>query len=197
MNDISALGLKDPVFGSQTAFRHILAAMASPGQITTIPADLSGAPVHVSPAAAALLLTLCDYDTPVLSGLTSQEFETWLRFYSGTPFVSQPHDAKFAVIKASDPSHRLREFNLGDARYPDLSSTILVECEALHGGQIVRISGPGIDGTREIAPLGLHAGFWSDFADQAELFPLGVDVIMTSGADFMALPRSVRIEEIA
>lgn len=196
MNAISALGLADPVFSSQTAFRHVLRAMSSPGDIVTFERDLCDSPKDVSPAAAATLLTLCDYDTPIFSGLNSEEFESWLRFYTGTHFVSQTVKAKFAVVKSSDASYRFTDFNLGDARYPDLSTTVLVECADLHGGQRVRISGPGNQVPREIAPLGLHTRYWSDFSDQAEIFPLGVDVILTSGYNLMALPRSVRVEEI-
>lgn len=196
MADIQALGLHDPVFGSQTAFRQIMAAMSSPGKISHIPADLSGAPDGLSPAAAATILTLCDYETPIFFGRKSSGYMSWIKFYTGAFAIESPRDAKFALLDGHDPSHPFHQFHQGDDRYPDLSATLIIECKAITGGPRIRLTGPGIQVATEIAPSGLYASFWQELAANNAQFPLGVDVILTAGHEFLALPRSIRIEEI-
>lgn len=197
MTDIQALGLHDPVFGSQMAFRQIMMAMSAPGKILILPHEISGSPEGLSAAASAILLTLCDYETPIFIDQSREEIAKWLRFYTGAAIVENPHDARFALLAGARASHPLKSFHQGDDRYPDLSATLMLECEAFSGGPRIRLTGPGIEASREIAPSGLYASFWKELAANNAQFPLGVDVILTAGHALLALPRSVRIEEIA
>lgn len=196
MTTISALGLSDPVFSSQTIFRHILSAMSAPGTIETLPQNICGFPAGISPAASATLLTLCDYETPLYSGIDYSSFTDWLRFYTGAPITQNPRDAKFAIFRGDDGMIKLNTFNLGDPRYPDVSATLIIECEGLEGGTNVKLTGPGIETARQIAPAGFSQKLWTEVAELHDHFPLGLDVIMTAGQSLMALPRSTRIVEI-
>ena len=60
----------------------------------------------------------------------------------------------------------------------------------LHGGPLLTLTGPGIDGSETIAPVGLPEGFVAARADNRALFPRGVDVVLVSGRDLLALPRT-------
>lgn len=195
MSAFLALGLVDPVFGSQAIFRKILAAMSRPGSIHTLPPDLNGSPDGLSPAAAAILLTMCDYETPFFSSDDTNVTSDWLRFYTGAIRTSHPADAKFALIRSDVENPKLQDFNLGDDRYPDLSTTLVIECPHMTGGSPVALSGPGIQGKLDIAPSGLRQGFWTEVQNNSLRYPLGVDLIFTNGLDLMALPRSIRIVE--
>jgi alpha-D-ribose 1-methylphosphonate 5-triphosphate synthase subunit PhnH len=189
-----ASGLADPVFGSQIVFRTVLDALSAPGIIFDLSDRLAGAPTNLPKAAAALLLTLADYETPVWLSGEHQEARRWLSFHTGAPKAATPSEARFAVIRGTASSERLSDFNLGEDRYPDTSTTILVLCDALEGGLPVTLTGPGIQGSMRFAPKGLAASLWRDIADNNAMYPLGVDLIFVSGSQLAGLPRSTQIE---
>lgn len=196
MTAIQGTGIHDPVFGSQIIFRHILSAMASPGLIVKLPQGLCGQPDGVSPAAAAILLTLCDYETPTLIDSTFYSVGAWLRFYTGTEVTDDPKQARFAWLDGSKFPVTVDRFHMGDDRYPDQSTTIVIECSSCSGGPRVRLTGPGIQSAVDIAPSGLAPHFWQEASRNHQMYPLGVDFILAAGHEFLALPRSTRIEEI-
>ena len=57
-------GFAEPVADAQTTFRAVLDAMARPGTIHQVGANLSP-PAPLDPATAAVLLTLADNETPL------------------------------------------------------------------------------------------------------------------------------------
>jgi alpha-D-ribose 1-methylphosphonate 5-triphosphate synthase subunit PhnH len=61
---MTAFAFADPVFESQATFRSVLHAMASPGQIVDAGEALAP-PAPLGRAAAAALLTLADFETPL------------------------------------------------------------------------------------------------------------------------------------
>ena len=188
-----ASGLADPVFGSQIVFRTVLDALSAPGSHFELSGGLGGGPSGLPSAAATLLLTLADYETPVYLSKDQPEIRHWLSFHTGAPAAFTPAEASFAVIDATSGIH-LGEFNQGEDRYPDLSTTVLVLCEALDGGLTVTLTGPGIKGQTEFSPLGIDASLWRQIADNNAMFPLGVDLIFVAGAKLAGLPRSTQIE---
>lgn len=94
---------------------------------------------------------------------------------------------------AAEPKHAA--FNAGDDQFPDRSTTLLVQCAGLTGGEVVALEGPGIPGQRSIAPTGLRQGFWAEVEGNAALYPLGVDLLLVHGAQVLGLPRSTQIVE--
>lgn len=188
-------GFADPVRNSQSVFRAIMEAVARPG----IPMGLEAAPeapAPLSPAAGAVALTLLDFETSVwLSpSVEGGEGRDWLRFHCGCPLVSNPKAAAFAFIANAAEALRLSEFNPGDAKYPDRSTTVVFQISDLQGGEPVRLAGPGIKGERRIAPLGLPEGFWDQVAENGADFQFGVDVLLVADRSVIGLPRTVRIQ---
>jgi alpha-D-ribose 1-methylphosphonate 5-triphosphate synthase subunit PhnH len=192
-----APGLADPARDSQSAFRQILNATAYAGRIETIGLTLEP-PAGLSIAAAAALLTLVDIDVDLwLSASLREPLTAWLRFHCGCPVVGGDRlDAAFALLGKGDACPPLDTAQLADPERPDISTTLIVECESLTGGCPLRATGPGIDGDITIAPLGFPEQLWAERAALRPLLPLGVDLFLTAGADIMALPRTIRIEEI-
>jgi alpha-D-ribose 1-methylphosphonate 5-triphosphate synthase subunit PhnH len=181
----------DPVLQAQTAFRSILRAMAEPGTLIQLSAAPDCPPL-MHPATAVALLTLADRDTPLwIAPSLGTEGSDYLRFHVGAPVAQAAGSARFAVI---DPASSISvgQFDGGSDRYPDSSATVIVQCNALSGGEPVSLSGPGIKGVRTITPSGLHRGFWADVADNHALYPRGIDLLLVSGTNLMALPRSTR-----
>jgi alpha-D-ribose 1-methylphosphonate 5-triphosphate synthase subunit PhnH len=193
-----AAGFSDPVFQSQAAFRALLAALSEPGTRHEIDGE-TPAPDGLDRATATALLTLADYETPIWlpPALRDGAAGAWLRFHCGAALVEDPAMASFAVLDGGAAGPLLADFNAGHDQFPDRSTTVIVSCEALDGGPGMTLSGPGIAATRGIAPRGLRPGFWTEVAANAELYPLGVDLILTCGDALIGLPRTTRIAENA
>lgn len=187
-------GFSDPVFQSQGTFRALLAALSEPG----LACDLGDAilpPTGLEAATAIALLTLADYETPIWlpAALREGPAGAWLRFHCGAALVEDPSRAAFAVIDGAAAKPLLSAFNAGNDQFPDRSTTVLIQCAGLEGGETVTLEGPGIAGRRTVAPAGLRAGFWAEVADNATLYPLGVDLLLVHGAQVLGLPRSTQI----
>jgi alpha-D-ribose 1-methylphosphonate 5-triphosphate synthase subunit PhnH len=191
-----AAGFSDPVFQSQSAFRALLAALSEPGTRHDLARGTS-APEGLDGAAATALLTLADYETPIWlpPSLRDGAAGAWLRFHCGAAMVDEPGAASFAVFDGADAYPLLSDFNPGHDQFPDRSTTVIVSCSGLDGGPEVTLSGPGIDGSRTIAPRGLRPGFWAEVATNAELYPLGIDLILSCGDALIGLPRSTQVLE--
>lgn len=191
-----APGFSDPVFQSQGAFRALLTALSEPGTLQRVAAEIAP-PEGLATATATALLTLADYETPVWlpEALRDGPAGAWLRFHCGAALVDDPAGAAFAVIDGTDDEPKLFAFNLGTDQFPDRSTTVIVQVTALEGGPTLTLSGPGIDGTRTIAPQGLRPGFTAELRENNALYPLGVDVVLAHGERLIGLPRSTQIKE--
>jgi alpha-D-ribose 1-methylphosphonate 5-triphosphate synthase subunit PhnH len=187
-------GFSDPVFQSQAAFRALLAALSEPGtrRVTNSPV---APPQGLETATAIALLALADYETPIWlpPALRNGPAGAWLRFHCGVTLVENPADAAFAVIDGAADAPLLSAFGVGTDQFPDRSTTVIVQCAGFEGGAPVELSGPGIAGTRLVAPSGLRPGFWAEVAANAELYPLGVDLVLSHGDAVIGLPRSTQI----
>ena len=177
-------GFADPATQSANAFRSVMEAMARPGTIQ----DIHGAapPAPLSPAMGAVLLTLCDTETPVyLAGdMDCEAARAWLSFHTGAPFVGPAH-CMFAVGKW-DALAPLAVYPIGTSEYPDRSATLIVECSELAAG--ATLTGPGIKETATLSLPDVEA-----FQANRTLFPLGLDFIFTCGERLAALPRSTEV----
>jgi alpha-D-ribose 1-methylphosphonate 5-triphosphate synthase subunit PhnH len=188
-------GFADPVHSAQAAFRAVLDAMSRPGTVHAIAANLTS-PQPLSPAMAAIALTLCDQDTPVwLDAALSAvpDVVAWLRFHCGTKIVTDPSAASFAF--AADPRTlpAFENFNLGSADYPDRSTTLVLRVDAFAAGQALTLEGPGIKSRQAFCTGPLPDDFAERLRQNRELFPRGVDLIVASATEIAALPRSVRL----
>ncbi len=184
-------GFASPVLDSQAAFRAILDAMAHPGRIDSLPVALDP-PAPLAPASLAVMLSLCDHETPLWLDDAAAGFATSLRFHCGAPLVDAPDKAAFALC--CGPLQALASFALGTAEYPEHSTTVICQVSALGTGVPLSLHGPGIDGRATLAVSGLPDDFCAQWEANGALFPQGVDVILTEGHRLAALPRSVKIE---
>jgi alpha-D-ribose 1-methylphosphonate 5-triphosphate synthase subunit PhnH len=185
----------EPTRDSQMVFRQVMDAMARPGSIV----DLSfapDAPDGLHRAAGAVALTLFDFETPVWldPALRAGDAEAWMRFHCGCPLTDAPRAAAFALIADAARAPELSAFNLGDAKYPDRSTTVLFQVSALTGGPPATLSGPGVKGETVVAPQGLPPSFWNQLIANNARFQFGVDVLLVAYGVLMALPRSSRIQ---
>ncbi len=187
-------GFADPVLSSQSVFRALMDGMASPARVLSLE-DKAEVPQPVSPAMAAVALTLLDHDTQVwLSpALAASAFPQWLAFYAGAPITADRMAADFAFFTGEDGFPELSGLPLGSDTYPDRSTTLVIEVDALEGGDILIARGPGIREVQELSPMGLSARFLSEWEINRGLYPRGLDIILVSGAAFLCLPRTTRL----
>ena len=194
LSDVGA-GFRDPVADAQRCFRLILEATAHPGRIVELPADLLAS--HESgmqDAAAALALTLLDFETPVWLDAACRRATAYLRFHCGVAVVADPKESRFAF--AGDPAALppLASFDLGNTEFPDRSTTLVVAVPALSPDSGVILRGPGLKGTARLAPDGIAPQFWRARAELAPLFPLGIDLVFVCGRRLTAVPRTTIVD---
>lgn len=178
-------GFSNPPTQSAAAFRAIMEAMARPG--TQQPILGAQPPTPISAAAGAVILTLCDTETPLyLAGAyDTANVRSWIAFHTGAPMAG-PADCQFA-LGTWDALMPISDYPIGTSEYPDRSTTLIVEMSELSSNGAT-LKGPGIK-TNAILSLPCTATFQQNAAH----FPLGVDFIFTCGDTLAALPRSTEV----
>jgi alpha-D-ribose 1-methylphosphonate 5-triphosphate synthase subunit PhnH len=197
-----ALAFADPVHESQACFRAVMNALARPGTIQPV-TGLTDAPAPLSPVAAAVALSLADYETPVCldaSLAASPEVARYLAFHTGAKIAASPSMASFALIADATALGDLADFALGTDTYPDRSTTLILQVDTLCAGEAAApanlellLAGPGIQGVTTLAVAGLPADIADRLAANRALFPRGVDLILAGPAGVAALPRTTRV----
>ncbi|MDR0716942.1 MAG: phosphonate C-P lyase system protein PhnH [Azoarcus sp.] len=186
-------GFGDPVTDAAHVFRAALKAMSEPGQSH----ELASTPEFATlpGAACALLLGLADANTPVWISprLDHPALRANLAFHCNCPMTAHRREAALAVLDGEE-ARDLREFNAGEARRPDLSTTLIISLPALESGAPMSWRGPGISRERRVS-LPLAAEFWEERA-RRNAFPLGLDIFFTANRHLMGLPRTTRTERL-
>lgn len=192
-------GFDNPVDDAQQVFRAALDAFAHPGTLQALPAASTGLPDGLSPAMTALLLTLADSDTPVwLPADIGPAARAFLRFHCGCPLAETLGQATFVCVPAGHAVPPLAQCAQGDPAYPDRSATLLVEVSSLANtaapDDTFVLRGPGIETTQALYASGLPTDFPVQWRANNAGFPLGVDLLLTAGDRFCALPRTTHLE---
>lgn len=186
-------GFSDVAVQSAHAFRAIMQAMARPGRIMEIGADIE-APSPLLPSAAAVALTLCDFQTPVwlTPELSNERVAHYLRFHCGAPLVADSGSAQFVFATSSSLVPKLAILRQGTHDYPDRSATLVIQVAGFGRG-MVELAGPGLRGSESFGVDGLDASFWEAIVENHARFPTGIDVIFAAPGQLAALPRSTAI----
>jgi alpha-D-ribose 1-methylphosphonate 5-triphosphate synthase subunit PhnH len=188
-------GFRDQVADSQTMFRCILDATSHPGRVLEVSADLlAPADAGMSCAMTAFALTLLDFETPVWLDPNFAPAGDFIRFHCGAPLVDKPNKSRFAFTgdakRLPDPG----DFDLGTPDFPERSTTLVIEVTDLAEAPGVRLRGPGIQTSAPLHIEGISSAFWKKRADLAPLFPLGLDIVFTSGRRIAVVPRTTIVE---
>lgn len=189
-------GFTDPVHEAQGIFRAVLDALARPGTIQPVAAGLNP-PAPLTPELAAIALALTDGDTPVWLDpalAAAPDVVAYLRFHTGAPLTGDPAHAAFALVRGAERCPPLAEFAQGTPAYPDTSTTLVLAFDAIEIGPGLRLAGPGIRGTADLAASPLPPHWPQDLRANHDGFPLGVDLILTAPGRIAGLPRSTAVE---
>ena len=191
-----AAGFSDPVHDAQACFRAIMNAMARPGTRQKLTLGALTPPEPLTPVAAAIALTLFDYDTPIWLDralAACEPVKAFLRFHTGAPIVGEPVDAAFALVGDPKQLIPLAGFNQGSAEYPDQSTTVILSGQQFDGARKVTLSGPGIKDTATLSVSPVPPVFWDQVLSNNRQFPRGIDLIFAGRTDIAALPRSTSV----
>jgi alpha-D-ribose 1-methylphosphonate 5-triphosphate synthase subunit PhnH len=172
-------------------------AMARPGSRCSLRTDLDR-PRPLTAPAAALVLALCDFETPVwLDPPLSAEagVAEFLRFHTGARLVAVPAEAAYAVVSDAARMPPLAAFAQGTPEYPDRSATLVVQVREMRAGGW-KLEGPGIPGHALFSAAPLPAGFVAQLQANRAGFPCGVDIFFADGTEIAALPRSTHVTEV-
>lgn len=185
----------EPVRDAQSVFRSVMNAIARPGQVQYLDADLAP-PAPLSAGAAAISLALFDHETPVwldpvLAG--ADDVVRWLRFHTGASITNDPGRATFALIADARNTPAFEQFDLGLQDYPDRSTTLILQIESLSSGHALALTGPGIGGEQEFHADPLPPDFADRMTANRQLFPRGVDVLLVTTYAVAAIPRSTHV----
>ncbi|WP_192253158.1 phosphonate C-P lyase system protein PhnH [Mesorhizobium silamurunense] len=189
-------GFADPVFNAQAVFRAIMDAMARPGSVQAL-SSLAHPPAPLSATAGAVVLALCDNDTPIWLDPRLQaeaSVKAWLGFHTGAPLANTPPDAHFAFVANPAEMAALDGFSQGTQEYPDRSTTLILLVDDLASGPSLLLEGPGIEKTSMIAPTGMPRHFVEQWKQNNQRFPRGVDIILAAPGHLACLPRTTLIK---
>ena len=197
MTDTQPLrGFASPVHDAQSMFRSVLQAMSHPGEVIVVD-GLPDAPAPLNKVSAAICLSLVDFETPLwLDGAlaSSGQAVSHLRFHCGCPVTPDPKAARTALITDVMEVGDLGRFNIGTDERPDQSTTLIVQVEGLIEGTGKRLRGPGIQTENRLDVTDANETFWMAVRHNAQLFPCGVDLILTTDDAVVCLPRTVQVE---
>tara|TARA_R110000787_G_scaffold8607_39_gene29418 strand:+ start:5224 stop:5814 length:591 start_codon:yes stop_codon:yes gene_type:complete len=165
----------------QRAFRKMLSAFSFPGQLV----ELGVPPEQALTLALATLIDgsvrLCD-----LQNLVSTDDRRRLACTMTTAETAQFVVADAGILTDMKPC-------LGTLESPEHGASILLRAREGNEPTTLRLSGPGIKGERILAVAGVHPGWWSQRHHWNQAFPLGIDMIILTGSQLLAIPRTVQI----
>lgn len=184
-------GFHDPVADAQACFRVVLDAMSRPGRVHQVHGVTAPAPL--CNAAAAVLLTLVDHETPTWLDPEADPARGWIAFHTGAPLVDTPATAMFAVAQLLPD---LAKLPTGTDEAPEASATVILQVASLSSGPRFMLSGPGLRQPAILAVTGIPTAFQAIWAGNQVLFPRGVDLILCAGSELAALPRSLTVQEV-
>src|SRR5271165_7086867 len=160
-----APGFADPVTGAQGCFRAVLGAMARPGLLRAVRGV--SAPAPLCNAAAGVLLTLIDHETPLWLDPTAAGARAWIAFHTGAPIVAAKRAAFAMALSLPD----LAELPSGSDEMPETSATVILQIASLTEGRRFVLEGPGLRIPTDLRADGLPADFATIWQGNRRLFP--------------------------
>jgi alpha-D-ribose 1-methylphosphonate 5-triphosphate synthase subunit PhnH len=177
---LASTSVWDPTI-PQVAFRQLAQVFSRPGTIHA----LSHAALPLVPA------TLLDAATSLSDAQSLLEKPDRDRL--GT-VLTTPENAHFVLARADIAP----DFTpaLGTLESPEQGATLLLVVQSLREGQALTLTGPGIQGQREIRLRGMDVRWLKAREDWNGAFPLGIDMLLLAGNEVMALPRTTLIKGV-
>ncbi|MCK0090591.1 phosphonate C-P lyase system protein PhnH [Rhodococcus sp. HNM0563] len=180
---VLGIGL-DPVVAQQV-YRAMLQAFSRPGLPQTFPS--TDFPPALLPA-----LALADLETGVAVLEDGSDWLKVLTVATGAP-VAVLGEAKYITALRPPTADELLSAARGTALSPESASTVICSVPSLEGGAPVELTGPGVNGTETIAPLGFDATLRDARSVAVADFPAGIDILLVADdGTVLGLSRTTR-----
>jgi len=181
----------DPVHDSQRTFRALLQATANPGEVYLLP-EIDLAPHE------RILVALLDHEVSFCAvGKGARRVEERLASGTGARIVPLS-EADFALFLGS-PGRALLELKRGTLEDPEKGATAICTVNNIsgRGSLAIRLSGPGVLGTRLVRVGGIAVEELGTIWETRAGYPQGVDLYLVDhGGQVLGLPRSVELEVV-
>lgn len=185
-------GFADPTHDAQRVFRAVLDALARPTLAQQVVIDIRP-PQPLGPVVGAVILTLCDEQTPVWvdAALRAEgDVTAWIGFHTGARIVDDPGEALFIVVSSPEAIPALADLRAGTDEEPHLSATVIVDAREAEPQSDLIATGPGVNGQAHWDGRGLPADFIARWRQNSAQFPRGVDLILAEADAVRGLPRT-------
>lgn len=184
------------IFDAQFHFRQLMEAMSRPGKICKLEHSAINPPESMHPGSALIAFSLLNADVRFYHHGSAAEY---LRFNTSSE-LTVPSEADFIFMKGTDLTELIEVAKVGTDNYPETNASIIIEVIEINnnidkGGLNLRLSGPGVLGSKDINVHGLHGDLIKEILLKNEEFPLGVDsILVDKSGNICCLPRTCKIE---
>jgi alpha-D-ribose 1-methylphosphonate 5-triphosphate synthase subunit PhnH len=203
---------------SQQVFRAVMDALARPGTVHRLPDGVA------APSALLPVLALADLGTPACVLADAGEWADVVRAMTSAPAAALAQAQLVAALRPVT-GDELASLRTGTAEAPENGALACLSVAGLRplpdgvgadgagadgagtdgaradgvgatGSRRLRLSGPGIPGTRDLLVTGLPPGFVAVRRELTGGFPAGADLLLVSpDGDLAGLPRTTLIDE--
>ncbi len=172
----------------QVVFRCLIRAMSSPGEVVAVNHASAENKCYLG-----ILATLADGAITLAdpNGLVLESERRYLRVGN-----AKVEDAHFVLIDGSRPVPPAFRVSVGDIERPERGATVILSgSDVSNDGRAsdaiaLKLSGPGIDGSRSLFVVGLHLDWIGWRNENTRRFPLGVDLVLAGRRRLACIPRT-------
>jgi alpha-D-ribose 1-methylphosphonate 5-triphosphate synthase subunit PhnH len=186
----------DEIFDAQAHYRLLLDSMARPGKINVMPSLELTTPQGIHAAGALVGFALLNSDVSFyVDGPSAEDVSLYL-LVNTSARPAEAEAADYVYLNGTASAEILYRLKTGTLPYPESSATVIAAVEELGGetGLVLTLSGPGVDGERQLSVAGLDTSLLEALVTINAEFPLGIDLVLTDPAGRIAcIPRSSRV----
>jgi len=197
----------DEIFDAQEHYRLLLDSMARPGKINVLPRLELTTPQGIHATGALVGFALLNSDVSFyVDGPSAEDVSLYL-LVNTSARPAEAEEADYVYLDGTAAAGILYQLKTGTLPYPENSATVIAAVGALgetaeatgeaagETGLVLTLSGPGVDGERQLQVAGLNVALLEALVTINAEFPLGIDVVLTDPAGRIAcIPRSSRIK---
>jgi alpha-D-ribose 1-methylphosphonate 5-triphosphate synthase subunit PhnH len=187
----------DEIFDAQAHYRLLLDSMARPGKINVMPRMELTTPQGIHAAGALVGFALLNSDVSFnVDGPSAEDVSLYL-LVNTSARPAEAEEADYVYLDGTAAADILYRLKTGTLPYPESSATVIVAVEELGGetGLVLTLSGPGVDGERQLSVAGINTALLEALVTINAEFPLGIDLVLTDPTGRIAcIPRSSRVK---
>jgi alpha-D-ribose 1-methylphosphonate 5-triphosphate synthase subunit PhnH len=187
----------DEIFDAQAHYRLLLDSMARPGKINVMPRLELTTPQGIHAAGALVGFALLNSDVSFnVAGPSAEDVSLYL-LVNTSARPAEAEEADYVYLDGTAAADILYRLKTGTLPYPESSATVIVAVEELGGetGLVLTLSGPGVDGERQLSVAGINTALLEALVTINAEFPLGIDLVLTDPTGRIAcIPRSSRVK---